>query len=459
MSANNQMIKNNLIHVFLVFFLLLLCCNSEDDNTTAVVTETNADTAVLVQNSEVEIFILANDTNIPQSGTLSITTPSLGSAQIQDNNTPNNPSDDFVVYEAHPNLIGEDVFQYTICDGSNSCFTEQVTVTITSLSVVNVFENDTPHQTLSAYNFFQGDLKDLNPTFGVVPYDLISPLFSDYAKKKRFVWMPNGVKANYIDDFSPLDFPEGTILIKNFYYNNVQPNNTTRILETRLMYKKASEWDFANYVWNDEQTEAFFTNQGSIVNMSWLESNGPKTTNYRIPSRAECFTCHNQLDDPTPIGLKPQNLNRNYDYTDGIANQLQKLRDIGYLNTNVPNSIDTVIAWDDQSQPLEARVRSYLDINCAHCHSDNGHCNYRPMRFAYELTGAIENIGVCVEPDTQFIPNSYIVKPNDIDLSILYYRINTTDESFRMPLLGRTINHEEGIRLIEEWINTLNNCD
>ena len=131
----------------------------------------------------------------------------------------------------------------------------------------------------------------------------------------------------------------------------------------------------------------------------------------------------------------------------------------GYLNTNVPNTIDTVVAWDDESQPLEDRVRSYLDINCAHCHSDFGHCNYRPMRFGYDLTSNIENIGVCVEPDTQFIPNSYIVKPNDTDLSILFYRISTTDETFRMPLHGRTINHEEGIRLIDEWINTLNNCD
>ena len=132
---------------------------------------------------------------------------------------------------------------------------------------------------------------------------------------------------------------------------------------------------------------------------------------------------------------------------------------MGYLDSEIPSTIETTVAWDDNSQPLETRVRSYLDINCAHCHSDNGYCNYRPMRFAFNLTDNRENIGVCVEPETQFIPNSDIVKPNDTELSILYYRLSTTDESFRMPLLGRTINHDEGIELIEEWINSLTNCE
>ncbi len=459
MCANNRMDKKHLYSLFLVFLLLVLCCSSSDDSTIALTPETNADTIVLGQNSEAEIFIFSNDTNIPQTGTLSISTPTLGSAQIQNNNTPDNPSDDYVVYRANPNIVGEDAFQYTVCDESNNCYTENVSVTITSLSIVTVFEGETPHETLSAYNFFQGDLKDLDPTFGVIPYDLITPLFSDYAKKSRFIWMPNGVSATYINDYSPLQFPEGTIIIKNFFYNNVQPNHSKRILETRIMYKNATEWDFANYIWNEDQTEAFFSNQGSIVTISWLEGESIKSTNYRIPSRAECFTCHNQLDDPTPIGLKPQNLNRDYTYASGAANQLRKLSEVGYLDENIPNSIDTVVAWDDESQPLEARVRSYLDINCAHCHSDNGHCNYRPMRFAYNLTANPENIGVCIEPDTQFIPNSYIVKPNDTDLSILHYRLSTTDESFRMPLLGRTINHDEGIELVEEWISSLTNCN
>ncbi|WP_339753057.1 hypothetical protein [uncultured Winogradskyella sp.] len=445
--------------LFLLTILLLLSCGT-DDSLTSLNIETAPDSVTLIQNSEIEIFIFSNDSNIPSNGQLTISNPTRGNATIIDpNNTPNNPSDDTIIYVTNPNETGEDSFQYTICDNSENCKTENVSITITSSSIVTFFTGDTPFQNLSEYNFFEGDLKNLNPSFGVIPYDLISPLFTDYAHKKRFIWMPNGVKANYIDDYSTLDFPTGTALIKNFYYDNVLPNSTTKIIETRIMYKKTEGWEFAKYVWNDEQTEAYFQNDGSYIDLSWVENNITKTVNYRIPSRAECFVCHNTASIPIPIGPKPQNLNRNYEFADGTMNQLSKLIEFGYLENALPNNIDTTVAWDDTSQSLESRVRSYVDINCAHCHSDDSYCDYRPMRFAYQVNADSENLGVCVEPETQFIPNSYIVTPNNLDLSILYYRINTTDESLRMPLFGRTLKHEEGVRLVQEWITSLTNCD
>jgi hypothetical protein len=181
-----------------------------------------------------------------------------------------------------------------------------------------------PYQTLSEYNFFDGTLKNLSPVYGVLPYDLNSTLFSDYAKKKRFVWMPENVSAQYVNDYSTLDFPVGSVLIKNFYYENVQPDNTTKIIETRLMIRKVSEWEFANYVWNEDQTEANLTSDGSFVSIDWINNGSNQTVNYRVPSRAECFTCHNKFDTPVPIGPKPQNINRDYPFADGSQNQLQK---------------------------------------------------------------------------------------------------------------------------------------
>ncbi len=152
--------------------------------------------------------------------------------------------------------------------------------------------------------------------------------------------------------------------------------------------------DFAKYVWNEEQTEAYFSNDGSNIDLTWEENGSIKNVNYRIPSRAECFTCHNKFDTPVPIGPKPQNLNRDYEYTDGTNNQLIKLIEIGYLDNNIPSNIDTTVRWDDDSQTLKSRVRSYLDINCAHCHSDNSYCEYRSMRFAYRDSNTNENLGI-----------------------------------------------------------------
>lgn len=319
-----------------------------------------------------------------------------------------------------------------------------------------------PYSTLSEYNFFKDDIASLDPVYGVLPYDLITPLFSDYAKKKRFVWMPENESANYVTDYSPLDFPIGTILIKNFYFENILHNASTKILETRLMILKSDGWVFANYKWNDDQTEANFNLNGSFEAFSFIENGITKNLNYRIPSSSECNTCHKSINEaPIPIGPKPQNLNRPYTYDSGNENQLQKWKTMGYLSNTTPTNIESLVDWSDTNQLLETRVRSYLDVNCAHCHSDNRHCDYRPIRFAFNESNDITNLGVCVPPNTVIDPAlTFIVTPGNYERSVLHTRISSTEENLRMPLLSRTLKHTEGVVLIEQWINTLNpNCN
>ncbi|EDP96735.1 hypothetical protein U8527_00325 [Kordia algicida OT-1] len=313
--------------------------------------------------------------------------------------------------------------------------------------------NAFPFSTLSEYNFFEGEMKDQEPVLGVIPYEPISTLFTDYAKKKRFVWMPENVAASYVADSELIEFPVGTILIKTFYYENVLPANNQRIIETRLMLKKADDWYFADYVWNDEQTEATFSLDGSFTNVDFMEAGEMKNTNYRIPSEVECFTCHKQGTNSVPIGVKPQNLNSMFDYDGGTANQLQKLIDEGYLEDNLPATINTVVKWSDETQPIDLRVRSYIDINCAHCHSELSHCDYRPVRFAFDESADDTNLGVCVDPDEEITGMIKIVTPSLKERSVMYYRLNTTAEEFRMPLLGRSIIHKEAVSMIGQWID------
>ncbi|WP_053990529.1 hypothetical protein [Mangrovimonas sp. TPBH4] len=320
-----------------------------------------------------------------------------------------------------------------------------------------------PYPTLSEYNFFEGNIADLSPVYGVLPYDVIAPLFSDYAHKKRFVWMPKDSQAHYIDDYSIIEFPLGTILIKNFYYDEVLPEASKKLIETRLQIKKEEGWIFANYVWNDLQTEATFDLTGSLKAFQFLENGIQKNINYRIPPYAECLTCHkSENDTPYPIGVKPQNLDRNYTYQDGSTkNQLEKWVEFGYLSPDFPDTIDHMVSWSDDTEDLETRVRSYLDINCAHCHSDLGHCNYRELRFAFHETEDLTNLGLCVEAQDIYDPSaSNIINPGSPENSLLLVRLNTTEESLRMPLLGRTLKHDEGIELLQTWISSLNiNCE
>lgn len=313
-----------------------------------------------------------------------------------------------------------------------------------------------PYQNLSSYKFFTGDIKNLEPAYKVLPYDLNSTLFTDYAHKKRFVWMPKNTQASYAADGKLLDFPAGTVLIKNFYYNNVQPANTTRIIETRLMIKKPEGWIFANYIWNENQTEATLNMAGSNTAVSFTEDGVARTISYRIPSETECLTCHKTGSHAIPIGPKPQNLNKSYNYAGSIKNQLAKWIEEGYLKNSIPADIVSTVDWTDTSKPLELRVRSYLDINCAHCHTEGAHCDYRPLRFAFTETGNPVNMGVCVQPQ-EVLQNgqNYIVARGNALRSVLHYRLNSVNEAERMPLLGRTIVHDEGVAMIKEWINSM----
>lgn len=345
-------------------------------------------------------------------------------------------------------------------------------------SPVTVDLSQVPYAKLSDYHFFDGEIKNQNPSSDVLPYEPASSLFTDYAHKKRFVWMPKGTSATFNGDEKVLELPVGAALVKTFYYDNVQnitPAGGTRIIETRIMIRKSSGWIFANYVWNDEQTEAFLDLEGSYTDISWKDENNViKSTNYRIPNEIQCIVCHktNQVVNGIttsvniPIGIKPQNLNFSKNFGTANANQLTKWMQEGYLQNNfsLPTASNTTIDYNDVSKPISMRARSYVDINCAHCHQTNQHCDYRPMRYAFNETGAqngLTNMGVCVETqDMQDFDESLaqIVNPGNVNRSMMHFRLNTTNEAYRMPLHGRTIIHEEGVQLVEAWINSLSSC-
>jgi len=454
--------KNYLYLIGLCFTLLAIGSCQSDDDYTSLLINTNPDTIQVFQNATVQINVLENDTNIPAEGFLQVTTPTNGTVEVLDpNNTPNNPNDDLVSYIPNAVFYGEVTFQYTICNlDTTNCATETVTVAVLPISPVTFNIENVPYENLSDYNFFEGSLSNLDPVYGVLPYRPINKLFTDYAHKKRFIWMPSGVSASYAGDYNVLDFPVGTVLIKHFYYENVQPANNTQLIETRLLIKKADEWVFANYIWNEDQTEASFDLVGGYVDVEWLLDGETKNVNYRIPSESECFTCHKNNAVHIPISPKPQNLDLDFSYEEGTKNQLQKWIEMGYLTNSLPNTIDTVVDWTDESQTLNSRMRAYVDINCAHCHVEEGHCNYRPVRFAYKESGTDNNMGVCVDPETVIDPNTKIVEPLNIDTSVLYFRLNTTAEEYRMPLMGRTLIHQEAVELVEQWINSLTtSCD
>lgn len=309
---------------------------------------------------------------------------------------------------------------------------------------------------LSDYGFFE-DLNAQIPTQGVLPYELITPLFSDYADKLRFIYMPEGGFAEFIPN-KVFDFPDGTVLIKTFAYLNdhEESNLDKQLLETRLLIKKKGQWKNVSYVWNQEQSDAFLTIAGKTIPTQFVNQDGDiQEVRYRVPNINQCKECH-QLDKSIkPIGPKARNLNKNLAYQDGTMNQLLKWHKQGWINKGL--EFKTMPNWEDASLTLDERARSYLDINCGHCHIDGGSADTTGLYLDFTEERKI-HLGYYKKPiATGRASNNlkYSIVPGKPEESILLYRMESLDPGIMMPESGRALEHKEAIKLINEWIKSL----
>ena len=333
---------------------------------------------------------------------------------------------------------------------------------------VNVDLSAPIFQTLSEYHFFKGNIAELSPNDRVVPYDLNTPLFSDYAEKARFVWMPAGTSATYNDSLA-FDFPVGTVLIKNFYYHNdfTDQSKGRKIMETRLLVHTEKGWEGRPYIWNDEQTEATLEVAGGRKDISWIHSDGKKRElNYVVPNKNQCKGCHELGGIMTPIGPKAKNINKDFSYGDKTENQLVHWAAAGFLDfKGAPESAPRLAVWNDEKTgTLDQRARAWLDINCAHCHNAKGPANTSGLFLTSEESN-VTAIGFCKTPVAAGRGAGdlkYDIVPGKPGESILAYRVASTEPDVMMPELGRKMLHLEGLNLISEWIakmDTINTCN
>jgi len=315
---------------------------------------------------------------------------------------------------------------------------------------------------LSSYRFFQGNGATQEPNAGVLPYDLNTPLFSDYASKHRFVWLPPGTSATYSAHDS-FNFPVGTVLIKTFAYpaDYRDPSLGERLIETRLLVRRSTGWDPMTYVWNDEQTEARRRVIGQSVPVTWIQLDGSeRSITYHVPNTNQCKECHEEHNSVLgPLGPKARNLNKDYPYADGSVNQLARWTSVGYLvNAPSPDAAPRAAVFDDPSSgSVEARARTYLDVNCGHCHNPTGLARTSGLYLNIDEMDPAR-FGVCKSPVAAGHGSGDLkvdIYPGRPDLSILSYRMQSTMPGVAMPELGRQTAHDEALAVINQWIAEL----
>jgi uncharacterized repeat protein (TIGR03806 family) len=342
---------------------------------------------------------------------------------------------------------------------------------------------------LSDWQVVYTDGPNLALNAGVIPYDLNTPLFSDYAHKLRTVWMPRGTSAKFNPDGS-FDFPVGTIISKTFYYPHAagaaardpkavartydqsadfsdQPRGErglkladVHLIETRILVHREGGWEALPYVWNAAQTEAALARTGDAKPLELVSDDGAQQAfTYVVPNENQCAGCH-VVDLKTkqiaPIGTKARHLNREYPYVAGSENQLLHWTKLGYLTGIAdPASAAKNADWRDASQPLDARARAYLDINCGHCHNPKGPANTTALDLTI-FAPADRYLGMCKPPVAAGRGTGdhfFDIVPGNPQNSILPYRMRSSEPGVMMPEQGRTTTHVEGVALIEQWIS------
>ncbi|MEY2792201.1 MAG: hypothetical protein RJA76_193 [Bacteroidota bacterium] len=314
---------------------------------------------------------------------------------------------------------------------------------------------------LSDYQFFKGEIKHLVPNEGVIPYDLNSTLFSDYASKIRFMVIPKGKKIPYNDE-SVLDFPEGSILIKNFYYpiNETNPELGRKIIETRLLIHESTGWKAYPYVWNEEQTDAILEITGASIPVKFKnQTNHLIDFTYEVPNINQCKGCHEVNGKMSPIGPSARQLNKLYSSNYSTKNQVTELKEKGLLDISNEElkEIPQMANYLNQNESLDKRAKAYLDINCAHCHNPSGPAKNSGLNLSWNNKD-LTSYGYFKSPVAAGRGSGHLlydIQPGKAKQSILHYRMNSNDPGIMMPELGRKLIHKEGVELIKEWINKM----
>ena len=316
-----------------------------------------------------------------------------------------------------------------------------------------------PAKLLSTYGLFSSP-QDQTPSQHVHPYDLQQALFSDYAVKYRFVYVPSGASALY-HATEAFDFPRGSVLVKTFAYpaDFRKPEESVRLIETRLLIRQEKGWNAWAYVWNEAQTDAVLKVAGKTLPVSWIDAAGQRrNTQYVVPNKNQCKGCHSLNKIITPIGPKARNLNRFYSYAAGTKGQLEYWSENMLLDhAPKPAKAPSVFAFSNTAASLEKRARAYLDINCAHCHRAEGPASNSGLFLTYGENMPVK-WGLRKRPVAAGRGSGgllFDIDPGHADKSILLYRMLSTDPGIMMPEVGRSVVHTEGAALIREWINNL----
>lgn len=326
------------------------------------------------------------------------------------------------------------------------------------LRLVQTAEDTTFPATLSATNFFS-NLSTLTANPGAYPYDVNLRFWSDNAEKQRWFLNPSASAQVGYSLNDPWTIPSGMVFVKHFDIE-LTPGDaaTKRKLETRFLIKTDSGSYGVSYKWN-HITDGQAQTEATLVGTSGETLALPNQT-WEIPSRGQCSTCHNAAaGDVLSFNTRQLNLS-----SPTIGDQLSFLSAQAFINTSLAASstLPRHVRPDENTYSLEARARSYLDVNCSYCHRPGGGGG-GVFDVRHHLTIGQTGIINTAPLDAPLHTGDLLVTPCVANTSIIYNRAAAANGYSRMPPIGSNVIDTVGTTMLADWINsgssTLKNYD
>ena len=317
---------------------------------------------------------------------------------------------------------------------------------------------------------------------GVVSFSVNAEAWADGTTSERFLAVPGdgSIRMRTPRERVPVDwgsFPADTVLAKTISLE-LEPGNpaSRRRLETQILHRTTenwrenqAEWKGYTYVWNESQTDAELADRGGIdLKLQVADTAEPSSHAeriYHVSSRAECYQCHNPWAGYR-LAFTPAQLDKTHQYGRSTENQLKVFERLGLATVEEPaNNIGFAAQGEsaelrdgplanphDASADLDRRARSYLHVNCAHCHRFGGG-GTSVMDLRYEVPiGDMRLLNVTPTQGRFGMSNGHIVLAGHPEQSVLLFRTSKLGRG-RMPYIGSQRIDERGIQLLYDWIS------
>ncbi|MFM7183089.1 MAG: PQQ-dependent sugar dehydrogenase [Verrucomicrobiales bacterium] len=307
--------------------------------------------------------------------------------------------------------------------------------------------------TLAATGLF-ADPVALSPNPGLHAYEINLPFWSDHARKRRWFGQTSLTTPITFAREGAWNPPPGTIWVKHFDLETTRGQPATaRRLETRVLVRTASGAYGVSYKWNAAGTSATLADTaGEEIPITITENGQSFVQTWRIPSMAECMVCHSPQAGHA-LSFRTRQLNREGSMGGVQGNFLSRLFEAGYLTGpfTAPSELPRHAASHETAYSLETRARSYLDVNCAYCHNQNG-----TVPAAWDASAALKlfQTGLVNAPaggGTQH-PDDRLLVPGQEERSIIVHRAAARSGYTRMPPLGSNVTDQAGVQLLIDWI-------